>query len=53
MCGWSSEVSDFFAPLLEIVPVMLASYRLAVWRGITPGQFRFATAVTASEVTFG
>ncbi len=53
LCRWPSEVSDFFAPLLEIAPVMLASYRLAEWRGIAPGQFRFATLVTGSEVAFG
>jgi glutamine---fructose-6-phosphate transaminase (isomerizing) len=52
LCDWPSEVSDLFAPLLEIAPVMFASYRLAEWRGISPGQFRFATLVTGSEVAF-
>jgi glutamine---fructose-6-phosphate transaminase (isomerizing) len=52
LCGWRSDVSEIFAPLLEIAPVMLASYRLAEWRGIAPGEFRIATLVTRSEVAF-
>ncbi len=40
------------APLFEIVPLQVAAYRLALWRGITPGDFRFVTEVTASESGF-
>ncbi len=45
-------VSGLLAPVLEIVPVQLASYRLAEWKGLIPGEFRFAGAVTRSEVEF-
>ena len=40
------------APLFEIVPLQVAAYRLALWRGITPGEFRFVSAVTSSESGF-
>ena len=34
------EVSPPLAAIFEIVPVLLAAYRLALWRGIVPGDFR-------------
>jgi glutamine---fructose-6-phosphate transaminase (isomerizing) len=46
------EIADALAPLFEIVPLQAAAYRLALWRGITPGDFRFVTEVTASESGF-
>ena len=46
------EISPVLAPLFEIVPLQVAAYRLALWRGITPGDFRFVTEVTASESGF-
>jgi glutamine---fructose-6-phosphate transaminase (isomerizing) len=46
------EAADVLAPLFEIVPLQAAAYRLALWRGITPGDFRFVTEVTASESGF-
>ena len=46
------EIAPVLAPLFEIVPLQLAAYRLALWRGITPGDFRFVTEVTASESGF-
>jgi glucosamine--fructose-6-phosphate aminotransferase (isomerizing) len=47
-----AEVTEVLAPLFEIVPLQAAAYRLALWRGITPGDFRFVTEVTASESGF-
>jgi hypothetical protein len=38
------------APVAIVLQV--AAYRLALWRGITPGDFRFVTEVTASESGF-
>jgi hypothetical protein len=38
--------------VFEIVPLQVAAYRLALWRGITPGDFRFVTEVTAAESGF-
>jgi glutamine---fructose-6-phosphate transaminase (isomerizing) len=46
------EVAPVLAPLFEIVLLQVAAYRLALWRGITPGDFRFVTEVTASESGF-
>jgi fructoselysine-6-P-deglycase FrlB-like protein len=46
------EIPPELAPLFEIVPLQVAAYRLALWRGITPGDFRFVTEVTASESGF-
>jgi len=51
--GWPiPEVSGLLAPVLELVPVQLAAYRLAEWKGFTPGEFRYSGAVTRSEVEF-
>lgn len=41
-----------FAPLIEIVPCQLLAYRMAEARGIRPGDFRWAPAVTRSETGF-
>jgi glucosamine--fructose-6-phosphate aminotransferase (isomerizing) len=46
------EIPPLLAPLFEIVPLQVAAYRLALWRGITPGDFRFVSEVTASESGF-
>ena len=46
------EIPPELAPVFEIVPLQVAAYRLALWRGITPGDFRFVTEVTASESGF-
>ena len=46
------EIAPGLAPLFEIVPLQVAAYRLALWRGITPGDFRFVTEVTSSESGF-
>ena len=46
------EVAPALAPLFEIVPLQVAAYRLALWRGIIPGDFRFVTEVTSSESGF-
>jgi len=46
------EIPPLLAPLFEIVPIQVAAYRLALWRGITPGDFRFVSEVTATESGF-
>ncbi len=46
------EIPALLAPLFDIVPMQVAAYRLALWRGITPGDFRFVSEVTASESGF-
>jgi glucosamine--fructose-6-phosphate aminotransferase (isomerizing) len=46
------QIDPVLAPLFEIVPLQVAAYRLALWRGITPGDFRFVSEVTATESGF-
>jgi glucosamine--fructose-6-phosphate aminotransferase (isomerizing) len=41
-----------FARLLEIVPCQLLAYRMAEWKGLRPGDFRWASTVTRSETGF-
>ena len=45
-------IDPVLAPIFEIVPLQVAAYRLALWRGITPGDFRFVTEVTSTESGF-
>jgi glucosamine--fructose-6-phosphate aminotransferase (isomerizing) len=46
------EIAPVLAPVFEIVPLQVAAYRLALWRGVTPGDFRFVSEVTSSESGF-
>jgi glucosamine--fructose-6-phosphate aminotransferase (isomerizing) len=45
-------VGDPFAPVVEIIPVQAASCALALAQGLDPGDFRYASLVTASETGF-
>jgi glutamine---fructose-6-phosphate transaminase (isomerizing) len=46
------EVPPALAAIFEIVPLQFAAYRLALWRGIVPGDFRYASEITAIESGF-
>jgi glutamine---fructose-6-phosphate transaminase (isomerizing) len=46
------DVPPALAAIFEIVPLQFAAYRLALWRGIVPGDFRYASEVTAVESGF-
>ena len=46
------DVPERFAPLAEIVPLQIAAYRTAEWRGLPLGKARFAALVTDSETGF-
>ncbi len=46
------EVSPLLSAIFEIVPLQFAAYRLALWRGIVPGDFRYASEITAVESGF-
>jgi glucosamine--fructose-6-phosphate aminotransferase (isomerizing) len=50
--SWPVVAPGCLLPLAEIAPVQIAACRLAEWRGLTPGQFRFASQVTSSEESF-
>jgi glucosamine--fructose-6-phosphate aminotransferase (isomerizing) len=46
------DVAPELAQIFDIVPLQFAAYRLALWRGIVPGDFRYASEVTSSESEF-
>lgn len=52
LCPWPANIPDRFASIFEIVPMQIAAYHLAERRGIVPGEFRHAPAVTVSETGF-
>jgi glutamine---fructose-6-phosphate transaminase (isomerizing) len=52
LCPWSANVPDRFVPVFEIIPLQIAAYQLAERRGVVPGEFRYAPAVTVSETGF-
>lgn len=49
---WPDDMPTRFASALETIPLQLAAYRKAELRGITPGDFRWAPAITVSEAGF-
>lgn len=46
------EFAPALAPIFDIVPLQFAAYRLARWRDITPGDFRYASEITSAESGF-
>ncbi|MGH9645617.1 MAG: SIS domain-containing protein, partial [Bryobacteraceae bacterium] len=51
-CQWPDGIPEALTPVVEIIPVQVAALCLAQWRGITPGDFRFAPEVTLTESGF-
>jgi glucosamine--fructose-6-phosphate aminotransferase (isomerizing) len=52
-CSWEVPVlPEAIAPVVEIAPVQLAALRLAEWKGIPPGRFRYVSHVTLAESGF-
>lgn len=49
---WPDHVPSLLKPVFEIIPLQLLAYRTAEMRGITPGDFRWAPAITSSESGF-
>jgi glucosamine--fructose-6-phosphate aminotransferase (isomerizing) len=45
-------VSEFWSPVVEIIPVQVAALRAAEWIGVRPGEFRYVSQVTTSETGF-
>jgi len=45
IAGWP----DFLRPVLEVIPVQLLAYELALAQGYTPGQTRYITKVIRTE----
>jgi len=52
LCPWPANAPDRFASVFEIVPMQIAACQLAEKRGIIPGEFRHAPAITLSETGF-
>jgi glucosamine--fructose-6-phosphate aminotransferase (isomerizing) len=52
LCPWPANIPDRFASVFEIIPMQIAACRLAERRGIIPGEFRHAPAITLSETGF-
>jgi len=48
----SQDDAGPFAPVIEIIPVQAGSCALALSQGLDPGDFRYASLVTASETGF-
>jgi glucosamine--fructose-6-phosphate aminotransferase (isomerizing) len=46
------EAPPALAAIFEIVPLQFAAYRLALWRDIVPGDFRYASEITTVESGF-
>jgi glutamine---fructose-6-phosphate transaminase (isomerizing) len=49
---WPTDLPERFAPVAEIIPMQIAAYRTAQWRGVPLGRFRFAPMITLSETGF-
>ncbi len=52
LVAWPDGVPERFVSLVEVIPLQMAAYRAAEWRGIRPGDFRWAPLVTRSETGF-
>ena len=49
---WTEDLPSALLPLFDIVPLQIAAYRTALWRGLRPGHFRYAPEVTDKETGF-
>ena len=52
LCLWPQGLPARFTQVAETIPLQIAAYTKAELRGVTPGDFRWAPAVTASEAGF-
>jgi glucosamine--fructose-6-phosphate aminotransferase (isomerizing) len=48
----AGSTPSLFEPVVEIVPIQIAACALALSKGLDPGDFRYATQVTATESGF-
>ena len=49
---WPADLPAPLLPLFDIVPLQVAAYHLALWRGLRPGSFRYAPEITDKETGF-
>lgn len=52
LCTWPEGPPNRFASIVETIPLQILAYTKAEVRGIRPGDFRWAPAITSSEVGF-
>ena len=52
LCRWPATVPARFLSLFETIPLQIIAYAQAEIRGIRPGDFRWAPAITSSESGF-
>ena len=48
----AADLPPMLLPIFDIIPLQIAAYRLALWRDLRPGSFRYAPEVTDSETGF-
>lgn len=53
LCAWPEGLPERFAPVAEIIPMQIAAYQTAQWRGVPLGRFRLAPMITVSETGLG
>jgi glucosamine--fructose-6-phosphate aminotransferase (isomerizing) len=41
-----------FTPVFEVVPLQIAAWQVAQWRGLVPGEFRYVSPITLDEGSF-
>ena len=49
---WPDNIPAILSPVFDIIPLQIAAYRLALWRGLRPGSFRYAPEITDKETGF-
>ncbi len=52
LAPWPANLPAVLHPIAEVLPLQLAAYRAALWRGLSPGHFRYAAEITAAETGF-
>lgn len=52
LCSWPQETPARFSGILEIIPLQILAYTKAEIRGVRPGDFRWAPAITSTETGF-
>jgi glucosamine--fructose-6-phosphate aminotransferase (isomerizing) len=52
LCSWPSDLPGRFVSMAETIPLQITAYLQAELRGIRPGDFRWAPAITNSETGF-
>ena len=52
MMEWPDAIPTLFQPVFAIIPLQVAAYRLAWWTVVVPGDFRYASEITADESSF-